>query len=44
MEALRIAREVGGTDLGRLLRTLAEFLRDEAATRSEPGGPAEPGP
>ncbi|GAB3682567.1 hypothetical protein GCM10028814_19880 [Angustibacter aerolatus] len=35
VEALRIAREVGGTDLGRLLRTLAEFLRDEAATRSE---------
>lgn len=34
-EALRIAREVGGTDLGRLLRTLSAFLRDEARTRAE---------
>jgi tight adherence protein B len=34
-EALRIAREVGGTDLGRLLRTLSGFLRDEARTRAE---------
>ncbi len=34
-EALRLTREVGGTDLGRLLGTLAEFLRDSARTRSE---------
>ncbi|MFJ6278346.1 type II secretion system F family protein [Arthrobacter subterraneus] len=35
VEALRLTREVGGTDLGRLLGTLAEFLRDSARTRSE---------
>ncbi len=35
VESLRIARDVGGTDLGRLLRTLAAFLRDEARSRSE---------
>jgi tight adherence protein B len=35
IESLRIAREVGGTDLGRLLRTLAQFLRDDARTRAE---------
>jgi tight adherence protein B len=34
-ESLRIAREVGGSDLGRLLRTLSEFLRDDARTRAE---------
>lgn len=34
-ESLRIARQVGGTDLGRLLRTLSSFLRDEARTRAE---------
>jgi tight adherence protein B len=34
-ESLRIAREVGGSDLGRLLRTLSSFLRDDARTRSE---------
>lgn len=34
-ESLRIAREVGGTDLGRLLSTLGEFLREESRTRSE---------
>ncbi len=33
--ALNIAREVGGSDLGRLLSTLAEFLRENARTRSE---------
>ncbi|MDS2171406.1 type II secretion system F family protein [Nesterenkonia sp. CL21] len=33
--ALTITREVGGSDLGRLLGTLAEFLRDNARTRSE---------
>lgn len=35
VEALRITREVGGSDLGRLLGTLAEFLRENARTRSE---------
>lgn len=33
--ALQITREVGGSDLGRLLGTLAEFLRENARTRSE---------
>lgn len=35
IESLRIAREVGGSDLGRLLRTLSEFLREDSRTRSE---------
>lgn len=35
VEALRLTREVGGSDLGRLLGTLAEFLREDARTRSE---------
>lgn len=35
VESLRLAREVGGTDLGRLLRTLSTFLRDDARTRAE---------
>lgn len=35
IEGLRIAREVGGGDLGRLLRNLSGFLRDDARTRSE---------
>lgn len=35
VEALRITREVGGSDLGRLLRTLSAFLRDDARTRAE---------
>jgi len=35
VEALRIAREVGGGDLGRMLRTLSSFLRDDARTRAE---------
>jgi tight adherence protein B len=34
-EALRIARDVGGGDLGRMLRALSTFLRDDARTRSE---------
>lgn len=34
-EALRLTREVGGSDLGRLLGTLSEFLREGARTRSE---------
>lgn len=35
VESLRIAREVGGSDLGRLLRTLSGFLREDARTRAE---------
>ena len=35
VESLRVAREVGGTDLGRLLATLSGFLRDDARTRAE---------
>ncbi|PJI94550.1 type II secretion system F family protein [Luteimicrobium subarcticum] len=35
VEALRMTREVGGTDLGRLLRTLSRFLREDARTRGE---------
>ncbi len=30
-----MTREVGGSDLGRLLGTLSEFLRDSARTRNE---------
>ncbi|MFC8190844.1 type II secretion system F family protein [Cellulomonas sp. NPDC057328] len=30
--ALRLTRDVGGTDLGRLLRTLSSFLRDDLRT------------
>lgn len=35
VESLRLARQVGGTDLGQLLRTLADFLRAEARLRGE---------
>jgi len=35
VEALRLARDVGGTELGRLLRTLSSVLREDARTRSE---------
>ncbi|WP_370615829.1 type II secretion system F family protein [Mumia sp. Pv 4-285] len=35
VEALRIARDVGGGDLGRMLRTLSAFLRDDLRTRGE---------
>lgn len=35
VEALRIAREVGGGDLGRLLRAQSRFLRDDSRTRAE---------
>jgi tight adherence protein B len=35
IEALRITRDVGGTDVGKLLRTLSEFLREDAHTRGE---------
>lgn len=34
-EGLRIAREVGGGELGRLLRNLSGYLRDDARTRAE---------
>ena len=34
-ETLRVAREVGGSDLGTVLRTLSELLRSDARTRSE---------
>ncbi len=33
--ALRTARAVGGTDLGRVLRTLSDLLREDARTRGE---------
>ena len=33
--SLRIAREVGGTDLGTVLRTLSTLLREDARTRGE---------
>lgn len=35
VEGLRIARDVGGGELGRLLRNLSGFLRDDLRTRSE---------
>lgn len=35
VETLRLAREVGGSDLGRMLRTLATFLREDARVRGE---------
>jgi tight adherence protein B len=35
VESLRVARDVGGTDLGVLLRTLSAFLREDARTRAE---------
>ncbi|CAN5495705.1 type II secretion system F family protein [soil metagenome] len=35
VEALRIAREVGGSDLGRVLRALSQFLREDARSRAE---------
>ncbi len=35
IEALRITREVGGSDLVRLLRTLGQLLREDLRTRGE---------
>ncbi|MGY2082801.1 type II secretion system F family protein [Blastococcus sp. SYSU DS0539] len=35
VETLRVAREVGGSDLGRVLRTLSAFLREDARARAE---------
>lgn len=34
-ETMRLAREVGGSDLGSVLRTLSELLRSDARTRAE---------
>jgi len=34
-ETVRMAREVGGNDLGTVLRTLSELLRSDARTRAE---------
>ena len=35
VEGLRVAREVGGGDLGRLLRNLSGYLREDLRTRGE---------
>jgi tight adherence protein B len=35
IEGLRIARDVGGGDVGRMLRSLSTFLRDDLRTRGE---------
>ncbi|ANH38669.1 Bacterial type II secretion system protein F domain protein [Nocardioides dokdonensis FR1436] len=35
VEGLRVAREVGGGELGRLLRNLSGYLREDSRTRSE---------
>lgn len=35
VESIRVAREVGGTDLTRLLRTLSRYLREDMRTRAE---------
>lgn len=35
VEGLRVAREVGGGELGRLLRNLSGYLRDDVRTRGE---------
>lgn len=35
VEALRLAREVGGSDLGKVLRTLSTFLREDSRSRAE---------
>lgn len=35
VEALRITRDVGGTDVGQVLRALSEFLREDARVRGE---------
>lgn len=35
LETLRMAREVGGTELTTLLRSLASYLREDAAVRAE---------
>ncbi len=35
VETLRVTRDVGGSDLGTVLRTLSAFLREDARVRSE---------
>lgn len=35
IEVIRLARQVGGADIGALLRTLAQFFREDNALRSE---------
>ncbi len=35
VQALRLARDVGGTDVGRILRTLAQALREDLRARGE---------
>lgn len=35
IESVRVARQVGGNDLGRVLRMLSTFLRDDLRTRGE---------
>ena len=35
VESLRVTRDVGGTDLGRVLRALSAYLREDARTRGE---------
>ena len=35
VETLRLTREVGGSDVGRVLRTLGEFLREDMRLRGE---------
>ena len=35
VETLRVAREVGGSNLGRVLRTLSAFLREDTRARAE---------
>jgi tight adherence protein B len=35
IEGLRVARDVGGGDVGRMLRSFASFLRDDLRTRGE---------
>jgi tight adherence protein B len=35
VESLRLARAVGGNDLGRLLRTLGRFIREDTRVRAE---------
>jgi tight adherence protein B len=35
VEGLRVAREVGGGELGRLLRNLSTYLREDLRTRAE---------
>ena len=43
LETLRMAREVGGSDLTHVLRSLAAYLREETAIRAEDEAHADPG-